>query len=93
MKRCPNTLLAKKNNLNHDCFLNSSPFYKPEDHIDDEEGGALGDGGIVEEERVESVEQHGNHHHVHGVPVGVPPNLHHPLSKIQVKSADKQFPF
>jgi hypothetical protein len=49
-----------------------STNYLPENHGDDEERGALCEGGVEKEGGVEGVEQHGDHHHVHRIPVGEP---------------------
>ena len=52
----------------------------------DEEGGSVpGEGSPGGEERVPGMEEHGDHHHVHGVPVAVPVYLHHPLPEVQVE--------
>ncbi len=62
-----------------------STNYLPENHGDDEERGALCEGGVEKEGRVEGVEQHGDHHHVHRIPVGEPAQLHDPPRKVQIK--------
>ena len=43
------------------------------------------EGSPGREETVESVEEHGDHDDVHGVPVGVPVDLYHPLPEIKIK--------
>ena len=58
----------------------------PEDDGDEEGGSVPGEGSPGGEERVAGMEEHGDHHHVHGVPVAVPVDLDHPLPEIQVKS-------
>ena len=37
------------------------------------------------------MEQHGDHNNVHGVPVGVPVDLYHPLPEIQIKPCRRDF--
>ena len=43
------------------------------------------EGSPGREETVESVEEHGDHDDVHGVPVGVPVDLYHPLPEIKIE--------
>ena len=58
----------------------------PENDGDEENCSVLCESSPGREETVESVEEHGDHDNVHGVPVGVPVDLYHPLPEIQIKS-------
>ena len=57
----------------------------PENDGDEENCSVLCESSPGREETVESVEEHGDHDNVHGVPVGVPLDLYHPLPEIKIE--------
>ena len=64
-----------------DCWLAASP----QNDGDEEDCSVLSEGSPGREETVESVQEHGDHDDVHGVPVGVPLDLYHPLPEIKIE--------
>ena len=59
--------------------------FSPQDDGDEEDCSVLCEGSPGREETVESMQEHGDHDDVHGVPVGVPVDLYHPLPEIKIE--------
>ena len=57
----------------------------PQNDGDEEDCSVLSEGSPGREETVESMQEHGDHDDVHGVPVGVPVDLYHPLPEIKIE--------
>ena len=66
--------------------------FSPQDDGDEEDCSVLCEGSPGREETVESVEEHGDHDDVHGVPVGVPVDFYHPLPEIKIEPIQEVIP-
>ena len=64
----------------------------PQNDGDEEDCSVLCESSPGREETVESVEEHGDHDNVHGVPVGVPLDLYHPLPEIKIEPGEEVIP-